>query len=92
VYSVHETIDESVRAGKKRDYWLKADRYRLEWDWCHFYAKDLTRPLFKDDWDKIIPLLIKISQKLQTVKIVSMTAGYSVAGRWEVLRKRPILE
>lgn len=32
--AIGETIDESVAAWEKRGYWIKADRYRMEWSWA----------------------------------------------------------
>ena len=31
--AIYETIDLTVAAWEKRDYWVKADRFRLEWAW-----------------------------------------------------------
>ena len=28
------SIDVSVQAWEKRDYWVKADRFRMEWEWA----------------------------------------------------------
>lgn len=93
LYEVHDTIDESVRAWEKRDYWLKADRYRMEWDWCRFYAKDIHRAVLNRDWDAIIPLLVKIGQKLQNVKLPQRDKlGTPWLGAWEVLKKRPLVD
>ncbi len=93
LYEVHDTIDASVGAWEKRDYWLKADRYRMEWDWCQYYAKDLHRAVLKNDWDAIIPLLVKIGQKLQSVKLPQHDRlGSPWLGAWEVLKKRPLID
>ncbi|MCE5209903.1 MAG: hypothetical protein LLG42_16565 [Chloroflexi bacterium] len=91
LYEVHETIDASVRAWEKRDYWIKADRYRMEWDWCQYYGRDLHMAILKNDWDQIIPLLVKIGQKLQNIKMPQHDRlGTPWLGSWEVLKKRPI--
>lgn len=93
LYRVHATIDESVRAWEKRDYWLKADRYRMEWDWCQYYAKDLHKAILKDDWDAIIPLLIKTGQKLHNIQLPQHDRlGTPWLGCWDVLKKRPLID
>ncbi|MBC7239066.1 MAG: hypothetical protein H5T71_03080, partial [Chloroflexi bacterium] len=30
---IAETVDVTVEAWEKRDYFIKADRFRLEWEW-----------------------------------------------------------
>ena len=30
---LNESIEETTRAWERREYWLKADRFRLEWAW-----------------------------------------------------------
>ncbi|HKI53793.1 MAG TPA: hypothetical protein VJ987_06685, partial [Anaerolineales bacterium] len=32
--TIADGIDESVAAWEKRDYWVKADRFRMEWRWA----------------------------------------------------------
>ena len=89
LYEVYDTIDASVRAWEKRDYWLKADRYRMEWDWCQYYAHDLHSAILKNDWDAIIPMLIKIGQKLQNIKLpLHDRLGTPWVGAWQELKKR----
>ena len=31
---ISETVDVTTTAWEKRDYWIKADRFRLEWEWA----------------------------------------------------------
>ena len=30
---IYDTVDASVEAWEKRGYWLKADRFRMDWQW-----------------------------------------------------------
>jgi hypothetical protein len=89
LYQVHETIDVSVTAWEKRGYWLKADRYRMEWEWCQLYAKDLEQAAFDQDWGEIIPLLIKIGEHLQHIKMPQRDRiGTPWIGAWEAFQER----
>ncbi len=36
--SIADTVDESVAAWEKRGYWVKAERFRMDWEWTGFYA------------------------------------------------------
>lgn len=90
LYMVAETIDTSVTAWEKRGYWLKADRYRLEWEWCEFYAKDLQSALLADDWAAVALLMVKIGQKLGNIKLaVHDRLGTPWVGSWKILQERP---
>ena len=42
-------IDQSVEAWEKRGYWIKADKYRLEWRWSGEVAGQLRKALKKSD-------------------------------------------
>ena len=41
---IYDTVDASVEAWEKRGYWLKADRFRMDWQWTKLLA-DQMRPL-----------------------------------------------
>lgn len=62
-------IDKSVAAWEKRDYWVKADKYRLEWRWTGDMARKL-KPAFEErDWSLIAGLLIEIMQHFNDIKV-----------------------
>ena len=91
LYQVHETIDVSVNAWEKRGYWLKADRYRMEWEWCQFLAKDLHKAVLAEDWNKIIPIIVEVGQKLNHIKMPQRDRlGTPWIGAWETLQDRPL--
>src|SRR5512136_1362260 len=46
-------IDPSVAAWEKRGYWVKADRFRMEWAWSAPIAAKLQTALSTDDWGAI---------------------------------------
>jgi hypothetical protein len=89
LYQVHATIDQSVTAWEKRGYWLKADRYRMEWEWCQLSAEDLKPAALEQDWNKIIPILIKIGEHLQHIKLPQRDRmGTPWTGAWEAFQER----
>jgi len=63
------TIDSSVAAWEKRGYWVKADRFRMEWGWSQTKSDLLYKGLIAQDWDSIIPQVLQITQKLAAVKL-----------------------
>ncbi len=62
-------IDESVAAWEKRGYWVKADRFRLEWEWAGQTAARLRAALQAEDWDAIPMLLAEVGQRFAGIKI-----------------------
>ena len=50
------TIDISVTAWEKRGYWVKADRFRMEWLWAGHLAGKLRTALIAEDWGGVAAL------------------------------------
>jgi hypothetical protein len=48
--SIQETIEQAAGAWEKRDYWVKADHFRMEWRWVEQSEKDLHKALLVEDW------------------------------------------
>ena len=62
-------IDKSVAAWEKRDYWVKADKYRLEWRWTGEMAEKLKAAFEDRNWSFIAGLLIEIMQHFNDIKV-----------------------
>ena len=62
-------IEKSVAAWEKRDYWVKADKYRMEWRWTGEIAKKLRQAFIKDNWGEIASLLMEIMGKFNNIKV-----------------------
>jgi len=85
--AISETIDLSVAAWEKRGYWVKADRFRMEWLWTRQVAQRLKEALLADDWDSIEQLVIQIAKKLTRVKVSPRhRMGQPWVGAWEKLK------
>ncbi len=67
--SIGETIDESVGAWEKRGYWVKADRYRMEWAWSGQLGEQLKQAILLEEWPEVVRIIGLVTQKLSTVKI-----------------------
>jgi hypothetical protein len=67
--SITEGIDLSVAAWEKRGYWVKADKFRLEWDWAGPIAEKMKAAVLVEDWGTIAALSAQIAQKLNKVQI-----------------------
>ena len=60
---ISEGIDISVAAWEKRGYWVKADRFRMEWLWTGQVAEKMRTAIFNEDWATIAMLMPQIAQK-----------------------------
>jgi hypothetical protein len=67
--TISEGIDESVAAWEKRDYWVKADRFRMEWRWAGQSAEKMKSALAEDDWAAIAMLMPQIAEKFNKIKV-----------------------
>jgi hypothetical protein len=81
------TVETSVAAWEKRGYWLKADRYRLDWEWTIVSSDRLEKSLRKEDWGALAGSLAEVGQKLKNIKIpVRYKPGEPWNGAWNKLK------
>jgi hypothetical protein len=86
--AIAEGIETSVVAWEKRGYWLKADRFRLDWEWAGRLSADLEAALKKDDWGAIAGLCVKLGDKVKGVKLPkNPRIGQPWIGAWERIQK-----
>ena len=86
---IAETIDISVAAWEKRGYWVKADKFRMEWVWSGQSAIKMDQAVKADDWEKVALVAAQIAQKLnRTVVPPGNRLGHPWVGAWDELRRR----
>jgi len=66
---IYKTVDVSVLAWEKRGYWVKADRFRLDWEWTQAISNQMKAALLADDWAQIALLAAKTALKFNQIKI-----------------------
>ena len=82
---VNGLIDVSVTAWEKRGYWLKADRFRMEWIWTVDIGKKLSDSLIIEDWAQIAGLIGKTAEKLKSIHVPKHhKLGKPWEGAWKV--------
>jgi hypothetical protein len=67
--NISEGIDVSVAAWEKRGYWVKADRFRMDWMWTGQFAEKMKAAVVTDDWSAIAMLMPQIAQKFSKVVV-----------------------
>lgn len=69
LFAISEGIDISVAAWEKRGYWVKADKFRMDWMWTGSIAEKMKTAVLADDWGAIAMLLPQIAGKLGRVQV-----------------------
>jgi aldehyde:ferredoxin oxidoreductase len=67
--AIAETIDSSVIAWEKRGYWVKADRFRMEWAWADPLSKSMRQAVTGEDWSGVARISAQVAQKLKGVNL-----------------------
>jgi hypothetical protein len=80
--AIAETIDPSVEAWEKRGYWVKADRFRMEWAWSKKLANEMRKPLLVEDWGDVAMSTVKIAQQPQ-IASVKISPNHRMGKPWE---------
>jgi len=83
---IGETIDVSVQAWEKRGYWVKAERFRMEWEWVYQLGRGMLEALRTEDWNQVAMFSVRIAQKLQKVQVAERNRiGQPWVGAWQRL-------
>ena len=85
---ISATVDTSVVAWEKKGYWLKADRFRLDWEWAERASRTLSRALSLDDWATVALTAAQVAQKLMSVDVPQRhRLGTPWVGAWQRLER-----
>ena len=72
------SIDVTVEAWEKRNYFLKADRFRLEWEWAGPAAERLQTIVMLGRWEELPAQLAALAPRFKDIRIAKMTRDASV--------------
>lgn len=93
LHEIYETIDVTCLAWEKRDYWLKADQFRREWEWTLATADKLEKAVLENRWTELPDLMAGLSQHLVKVNLPKRnTLGEPWLGAYAALREKRGLE
>jgi hypothetical protein len=91
IREIYMTAEMSVAAWEKRGYWVKADRFRLEWEWADIQGKLLEKALFAEDWASIARSVASVGQKLNKITVGVNIRGLPEnpwKGKWQQLKQK----
>jgi hypothetical protein len=85
---IYQTAEESVAAWEKKGYWVKADRFRMDWEWADRLAVTMRKALMQEDWATVAMTAAQIAQKLMSVDVPQRhKLGEPWQGAWKQLQK-----
>jgi hypothetical protein len=67
--TISDGIEVSVVAWEKRDYWVKADKFRMEWAWAASTSQKMRTAVLSDDWATVAMLSATIAQKFNKIQV-----------------------
>lgn len=70
---IGETIDHASEVWEKRNYWVKAEELRRDWDWTHKMTHDIEHLVRSGDWAKFPSILAGLFQHVGDIKIKKLT-------------------
>ena len=85
---IAKNVEKTVVAWEKKDYWLKADKFRMQWAWVSSSAEKIEKALQADDWAAIAMQAVTIAQKLNSTQVSEKhRLGTPWVGAWALLKR-----
>jgi hypothetical protein len=76
VFSLHgiaDTVDQTIEAWEKRDYYMKAERFRQGWRWLNGITDELSAILHGGQWEQLPAVLARLTPHFGDIRIKQMT-------------------
>jgi len=87
--AVANTVERTVLPWEKRNYWVKADKFRQEWVWVKSLGEEFRSATLAEDWPTIATLSIKIGSKLNHIEVSDRhRMGKPWVGFWDKLNQQ----
>jgi hypothetical protein len=85
---IHDTVEESVQAWEKRNYWKKADDFQEQWHWVSQTADDFEKLIREENWEQLPAMMMRIYPRIADIEInKSMRSPEVWSGNYERLMK-----
>ena len=84
--TIWDGIEATVAPWEKRGYWIKADRFRMEWTWSQKLGFEMQHAVLNEDWLRVAQLTGQVAGKLGNVKLPQRNRlGTPWMGAWQRL-------
>ena len=87
--AVHDTVERTVAPWEKRDYWVKADKFRMEWAWTKVVGEEMLAATKLEDWGNVAILAAQVGQRLGGIQVSERhRMGKPWVGAWDMMMRR----
>lgn len=69
---IDQTIEESVTAWEKRNYWKKADDFQQKWWWASQLAPQFEKVVLEQQWENLPVLMVKLVPYFAEIQVNKM--------------------
>lgn len=84
--AVDNTIERTVAPWEKRNYWVKADKFRREWAWAQKLGEEMRQAVFLEDWGEVAIISAQVGAKLGKLDVSPRhRMGKPWIGAWDRL-------
>jgi hypothetical protein len=67
--TIADSIDATVEPWEKRGYWLKADKFRLQWEWTRKISQNMSVAILSDNWADVAINVANLTEKLNDIDL-----------------------
>jgi hypothetical protein len=86
--AISQTAERTALAWEKRDYWIKADRFRNEWIWVSMYGNRMQAAVLDGDYSLIHATATDILEFVNDIELPKRhRLGTPWTGAYQVLKK-----
>jgi hypothetical protein len=70
---ISDTVEQTTDAWDKRNYYMKAERFREKWRWLEPMTDQLSAVIYEERWDALPDVLMPLMPHFSDIKIKKMT-------------------
>ncbi len=87
--AISQTVDRTTLAWEKRDYWIKADRFRNEWKWVSTFGNRMQTAVLEGNYSLIHATATDIFEFVIDIELPKRhRLGTPWTGAYQVLKKK----
>jgi len=76
---ISDTVDRTIEAWEKRDYYMKAERFREKWRWLDGLTDELSGIVYRGEWEQLPASLARLIPHFSDITVRRMTHD---PGKW----------
>ena len=87
--AISQTAERTASAWEKRDYWIKADRFRNEWIWVSMYGDRMQAAVLDGDYSLVHTTVMDILEFVNDIEVPKRhRLGTPWTGAYQELKKK----